>query len=179
MAFTLHGSLVPYGGPILYKVILANSVAMVVMDSVKIDSGNGNGFLALGTAGKSVFGHVRGITSRLDVGVSTDGTAGAELGSFLGAFTAASDNETVAAVRGECDISQMTLYSAEMSATLGTTTGSDQIGYKADLTDEDTLDESSTLATTLQYNLWGADVVDSTRVICNIFESGVFNDAQV
>lgn len=178
-AFVKRGSLVPYGGPILRKEILTNSQATIVQDSMKIDTGNGNGFLALGTAGESVFGHVGGFATKLDVGVSTTGVSGAELGSFVGAYTSASDNETVAQVKGEVDISQFTLYSADADGTLGATTGSDQAGYTMDLISAQELDETSALATTGQYNILEVDVLDSSKVIVNIFESHVFNAKSV
>lgn len=175
MAILKIGSLVPYGGPILRKEIITNSVALVVSDSVKIASG----FVSLGTAGKSVFGHAMGISTNQGVGLNTTGVAGSEIGSFAGAYTVASDNQTVAMVRAEIDISQNTVYSAEVDVAIGTTTGSDLLGYKMDLIDEDTLDESSAVTTTAQYNNWGTDPIDSTKAVVNIFESYVFNDAQV
>lgn len=179
MAFIRYGSLLQIGGPVLRKEIIANSVKTTILDSVKIDTGNDNGFLALGTAGESVFGHVQGITTNLDVGVNTDGTAGAALGSFQNAFTAASDNETVGLVKGEVDISQFTLYDADVDAALGTTTGSDQAGYAIDLIDESDLDESSTLATILQYNILEVTPGDTGNVIVNILQSHVFNTKSV
>lgn len=179
MSFIKYGSLLQIGGPILRKEIIANSVVTTALDSVKLDTGNGNGFLALGTAGESVFGHVMGIATNLDVGVSSSGATGAELGSFVGTYTAASDNETVAKVRGEVDISQFTLYNADVDAALGTTTGSDQAGYAIDLIDEDDLDESSTLATILQYNIMEVTPGDTGNVIVNILQSHVFNTKSV
>src|SRR3990167_7106165 len=121
MSFIKAGSLVPFGGPILRREILANSITVTVNDSVKADT---DGFVALGTAGKSVLGHVMGIGTNLGVGVNTTGVAGAEMGSFVGTFATASDNETVAKVKVECDVSKQTLYSAEEDVAIGTTTGS-------------------------------------------------------
>lgn len=170
MAFTQHGTLQSNGAPVLRKEIVANSVALVVEDSVKLASG----FVALGTAGALVFGHVLGIATSKDVGPNTTGVAGAEMGSYVGAFTMASDNQTVAKVVAECDISKFTLYSAETSAAIGTTTGSNLAGYRMDLSDEDTLDESTAATTTAQYNTWGVDPDNSARAIVNIYESQVF-----
>ncbi len=175
MAILKIGSLVPYGGPILRKEIITNSVKLVTSDSVKIAAG----FVSLGTAGKSVFGHAMGISTNKGVGLNTTGVTGSEIGSFAGTYTVASDNQTVAMVRAEVDISQNTLYSAELDAAAGTTTGSDLLGYKMDLIDANTLDESTAVVTTAQYNSFGLDPVDSTKAIVNIFESFVFNDAQV
>lgn len=171
MAFNKIGSLVPYGGPILRHEILANSITVVQFDSVKFASG----FAALGTAGASVLGHVVGIETNLGVGVNTTGAAGAEMGSFVGTFATASDNQTVANVRGIIDVSQMTIYSAEVDATIGTTTGSNLRGYRMDLVDANTLDESTAVTTTAQYATLGLDPTDTARSACYIFESQIFN----
>lgn len=170
-AITPIGSLVPYGGPVLRSEIVANSVALVVFDSVKVSSG----FIALGTAGASVFGHVNGIRTNAGVGMQSTGVAGAAFGSFIGAFTMPSDNQTVAKNRAEVDISQFTLYSGSLSATIGTTTGSNLLGYRLDLSAEDTLDESTAVTTTAQYATWGVDPRNSANAVVTILESSVFN----
>lgn len=179
MSFIKYGSLLQIGGPILRKEILEDDAVVTVLDSVKIVSGNDKGFLVPGTAGESVFGHIMGIATNLDVGVSSTGASGAELGSFVGTYTASATNETVAKVRGEVDISQFTLYNADVDAALGTTTGSDQAGYAIDLADEDDLDEGSTLATILQYNIMEVTPGDTGNVIVNILQSHVFNTKSV
>jgi hypothetical protein len=170
MAFTKHGTLSPYGAPVKVSMIAANSITITEMDSVKLASG----FVALGTAGALVFGHVLAIGTSKGVGLSSTGVAGAEMGSFVGTFATASDNQTVAMVKAECDISKFSLYSAEVSATIGSTTGSNLAGYRMDLTDEDTLDETTAATTTAQYATWGVDPNNSARAIVNIYESQVF-----
>lgn len=171
MAFSPIGSLVPYGGPVLRKDILANSITATVMDSVKYASG----FVALGTAGASVLGHINGIVTQYGVGLNTSGAAGAGIGSFMGAFTTASDNQTVAKVSAEVDVSQFTIYSAELSAAAGTTTGSNLPGYRMDLTDEDTLNEGSATTSTAQYATLGLDPANTAQAAVYIFESQIFN----
>ena len=170
MAFKPSGSLDPHGGPVLRKSILGNTVTFTESDSLKASSG----FLVLGTAGALVHGHIDGIVTKSGVGVTTSGASGAAIGSFVGTFLTASDNQTVAKVSALCDVSKNTLYSAEVSATIGTTTGSNLLGYTLDLTDEDTLDETTALTTTGQYMNWGTDPADSTKAFVNIFESQVF-----
>lgn len=170
MAFKKHGTLSPYGAPVIRRAIITNSVVTTILDSVKLSSG----FAALGTAGALVFGHVMAISTDKGVGVNTSGASGAAIGSFVDTYTAASDNQTVAKVKVECDVSKETLYSAEVDATIGTTTGSNLAGYTMDLIDEDTLDESSAVATTGQYMSHGLDPLDSSRAIVNIFESQVY-----
>jgi hypothetical protein len=140
------------------------------MDSLKIASG----FAALGTTGALVFGHLMGHVTKKGVGMETTGVSGSETGSYVGAFTAASDNQTVAQIKAMCDISKFTLYTADLDAAAGTTTGSDLDGYNLDLADEDDLDESSAVTTTAQYHSHGLDPNDSTQVIVNILESQVF-----
>jgi len=170
MAFTQHGSLDPHGAPVLVRRTIANSTEVSVGDSVKMDGG----FAALGEATTNVLGHVSGISTESGVGLSTDGSTGAEFGTFAGTFTTASDNETAAQVKAEIDISKHTLYSAEVDATLGTTPGSDEDGAYFDLADEDTLDESTYSATAAQYQVSKRDPQESSQVIVNIFESSVF-----
>src|SRR3990167_6612076 len=177
MSFKKDGSLVPYGGPILRREILANSITVTELDSVKVDT---DCFVALGTAGKSVFGHVMGIGTDRGVGLNTTGVAGAEIGSFVGTFATASDNETVGKVRAEVDLSQFTTYSATPAAgTFGTTTaGSGEMGAKFDLSDEDDLDETSIVLTTAQYVSFGTNPDGTNTVIVNILEHQFFNDSQ-
>lgn len=170
MAFTAVGSLLPHGAPVLRRGIIANSITVVELDSVKFASG----FVALGTTGALVLGHVTGISTNFGVGVGSTGVSGAAFGSFVGSFLTASDNQTVAKVKAEIDISKYSLYSAEEDATIGTTTGSNLAGYTQDLADEDTLDESTAAATTGQYMGWGVDPSNSAQAIVNIYESQVF-----
>jgi hypothetical protein len=170
MAFLQRGTMLPHGAPVLRSEILANSITVTENDSVKAASG----FIALGTAGALVFGHVVGIANDKGVGLNTTGVAGAEVGSFAGTFATASDNQTVAKVRAIVDVSKYTLYSAELSAAIGTTTGSNLIGYRMDLSDEDTLDESTATTSTAQYGTFGVDSRNSAQAIVNIYESQVF-----
>lgn len=175
-AFRQAGTLQPYGGPVLLSRIISNSVVMTNMASVKLVSG----FIALGTTGALVFGHSNEVSTQKGVGVNTDGTAGSVLGSYLGTYTAASNNQTVSMVKAVCDVSKHTLYSASADNTLGVTTGSNLPGYNMDIADSTQLSESSALANTTpgttagSYTSHGLDPADSTRVIVNIYESQVF-----
>lgn len=178
MAFLPFGTLQPYGGPVLLARIIKNSVVMTHLASTKIDS---TGFVALGTTGNLVFGHTVEIETNLGVGVNTDGTAGATLGSYYGTYTAAAANQTVAMVRAKTDVSKFTLYSVSANAALGTTTGSNLQGYNMDIADSTQLSESSATAnasaavTAGQYASMGTDPANpTTRVIVNIYESQVF-----
>lgn len=158
------------GAPIKYLMTATNSIVVTELDSIK----NVSGFASLGTTGASVLGHVVAIRTKQGVGVETNGSAGAQTGSFVGTFTMPSDNQTVAMNKLELDISKETLYSAEVDATIGTTTGSNLAGYYMDLTDEDTLDESTAATTTAQYRTHGVDYENTAQAVVSIFESSVF-----
>ena len=170
MAFKVIGSLNPHGAPVLRRAIIKNSITTVQMDSMKVVSG----FTELGTTGALVFGHLVAHSTNEGVGLNTTGAAGAAVGSYAGSYASASDNQTVGKVKAECDISKMTLYSAEEDAAIGTTTGSNLIGYSQDLTDEDTLDESTAATTTGQYMGHGVDPTTAANAVVNIYESVIF-----
>ena len=171
MAFKAIGKIgSTQGAPIKVSRIATNSIVVTELDSMKMVTG----FASLGTAGVSVLGHVLAIRTKFGVGTETNGTAGAQTGSFVGTFTMPSDNQTVAQNRVEIDASKETLYSAEVSATIGTTTGSNLPGYFMDLTDKDTLNEGSAVATTAQYATHGVDPKITAQAVVSIFESVVF-----
>lgn len=170
MAFKLSGSLSPYGGPILRSSIIGNSVVTSELHSVKVSSG----FVALGTAAALVYGHVKALQTNEGVGLNTTGAAGAAMGSFVGTWTAASDNQTVGKVRAVVDISKETLYSVSPDAAIGTTTGSNLLGYYTNLADKANTGESSALTTILQYFIHGVDPLNSANQIVNVAQSLVF-----
>lgn len=161
------GTLGQFGGPILVDRIVTNSVTIAVSDSVKTASG----FAALGTAGARVLGHVVSL-------VGKDGLSPVKDGTYLGnpgeAYSVESDNQTDKMIRAIVDVDQSALYSAELDATVGTTTGSNLAGKNFDLVDEDTLDESTVAETTAQYYSHGVDRNNTAQVVVNILESEVF-----
>ncbi len=169
MAFKSSGSLNPHGGPVLRQMTLGNSITVTEEDALEAYSG----FSVLGTSANGLLGHVTGIVTRTGVGMETTGVAGAATGTYVGTWLTASDNQTVAMVAAQVDISKESLYSAELDATIGTTTGSDLLGYFMDLADEDTLDETAS-STTAQYHNWGPDPADSTKAFVNLHESLIF-----
>jgi hypothetical protein len=170
MAFKQIGSLLPHGAPVLKDIIITNSVTSTLLDSVKLASGFG----ALGTTGALVFGHVMSHVTDQGVGLETNGSTGAQTGSYVGTFAAASNNQTVGKVKFRCDVSKFTLYSAELDDVIGSTTGSNLAGYYMDLVDANTLDESTAGTTTAQYFSWGVDPNNTAQAIVNIYESSVF-----
>lgn len=170
MAIIKCGSLSPAEAPVLRSEVIANSTTVTESDSVKLASG----FVALGTTGALVFGHVASIGTKDLLGVGSTGAAGAAFGSFAGTFLTASNNQTVAKVKASVDISKFSLYSAEEDATIGTTTGSNLAGYYQDLADEDTLDESTASTSPAQYFGWGVDPDKPVNALVQIYESAVF-----
>lgn len=170
MAFIQKGSLIPHGAPVLRQATLANSITSTVMDAIITTSG----FAALGTTGTAIFGHLMSHVGKNGVGLETTGVAGSTSGSYVGAYLTASNNQTVVFVKAVCDVSKFTLYSAEVDATIGTTTGSNLLGYNMDIVDKDTLDESTAATTTAQYHGWGVDATLPAQAIVNIKESSVF-----
>lgn len=156
-----------FGGPMLVDRIVANSTTVAVSDSVKTASG----FAALTTTGDAVLGHVESVIADDGLNPKDDGSFLANVGSE---FTTESDNQTSAKVRVRVDVAQDSLYIAELDDTIGTTTGSDLAGYKMDVADEDTLDESTAATSSAQYYSHGPDRVETDKVVVNIFESEVF-----
>lgn len=170
MAFKPVGSVNPHGAPIFRKEIITNSVVSTVNHSMKLASG----FAALGTTGALVAGHVIAHKTSKDVGLNTSGASGADIGSYLGTYTAASDNQTVAKVKAELDISKATIYSVDPDAAIGTTTGSDLAGYYTDIADKESTDESTAAATTAQYMIMGVDPDDTGNQLVRVHESVYF-----
>lgn len=171
MAFRPFGTLNPHGAPVLRSEILANSITVVHNDCVIATSG----FVALGTTGTLVLGFVDSISTNMGVGVQTSGAAGAAMGSFVGTFLTASDNQTVAKVRAQVDISKFTLRTGSPDSDIATTTGSGLLGYHTDILDEDDVDESTAATTAAQLTIWGVDPsAATTRGVYSIYESVVF-----
>lgn len=170
MASSVHGTIDPHGAPILRREILANSITVSTYDATIFSSG----FVALGTTGTLLAGWVQGIGTDKGVGVNTTGVAGAAVGSFVGTYLTASDNQTVAKVRAELDVSKTTLMSMTPDAAIGTTTGSNLIGYRIDIADEDNTSESSAATTTAQLAIWGVDPQVAANHIVSIMESALF-----
>ena len=167
MAFKKGASLAPWGGPILRYGILQNDDVFIENDMCKPDS---NGFLTTDSMpAAGLFGHVDSLVTFDGVGLTSNGAGG----TFSGTYTAAAANQTVAKVSATVDVSQFTIYSASLDATIGSTTGSDLLGYYMDLADQNDLDETAITTAAQMFN-WGTDPADSTRAFVNIFESVVF-----
>ena len=161
------GSLGRFGGPILVDRICTNSITVAISDAVQTTSG----FAALGTAGARVLGHVVALTGQDGLNPQIDGSFRGNPGDTQ---VMASDNQTVAMIKAVVDVDVNALYSAELDAAAGTTTGSDLAGYNMDLVDEDTLDESTAAETVATYYSHGLDRNNTAQALVNIVESEVF-----
>lgn len=167
-------------GPLLLDRIITNSQAIAVGDSVKTVVG----FITRGTVGARVLGHVESLIGKDGLTPVKDGTY---LGNIGETYTASASNQTVALVSARIDIDTRSLYTCELSAAAGTTTGSNLPGKYFNLTDQDTLNESTVTETRLtltegtpntmtimQYYSHGLDRNFTTQVISNIVYSEVF-----
>lgn len=180
---TKIGSLGRFGGPLLIDRIIGNSITVAINDSVRTASG----FLALGTAGSRVLGHVESFIGQDGLTPVKDGTLLQNPGAT---FVSAANNQTVAQVRVRVDAAKDALYSADLDAAVGTTStagGSGVAGKNFALINEDTLDED-TFSEVLfaltegtpntvafrQYASHGVDRNDSTNIIVNVLYSEVF-----
>lgn len=175
MAFIRIGSTQSNAAPVLKKFTISNSITVTPFASVVLTSG----FVALSTSSSHIIaGQVDAIQTFTGVGEITTGVAGAAIGSFLGTFLTASDNQTVAKVSALVDVSKFSLYSVLANATLGSTTGSNLPGYYTALADSKTTSEStaSTSSTNTGYVIWGVDpLLPTTNQIVSIYNSQFFN----
>ncbi len=174
------GTLGRFGGPILVDRIITNSVTVAISDAVKTTGG----FAALATAGARVLGHVESFIGKDGLTPTKDGTLLQNAGQ---SFAAASDNQTSAKVRVRVDVDVNSLYSAELDAAAGTTSGSDDAGKYFNLVDANTLDESTVTetfmtltegtpntASFMQYYSHGLDQNNTAQVVVNIAQSEIF-----
>jgi len=156
-------------GQVLAKVLLADSTAFTIGDALKVDGTNGVAILwGLGGAG---LGILVGFEKADGSPVTDNGASGA----YTNTYTTPASNT----VYGVVDTSLTSLWSVELDAVAGTTTGSDKYGVNIDcLSGSDQLDESSVLAagTTASFFSHGEDPdpkAPSNSVIVSIQESQV------
>lgn len=164
------GSLGNYGGPLLVDRVITNSVTLGISDSVRTVSG----FAAAGIAAARVLGHVESFIGKDGLTPVKDGTLLQNLGAT---FAAAANNQTVAGIRVRVDVDGNCLYTADLSAAVGTTAtagGSGAAGKCFDLSNATTLAEATYLETTAQYYSHGINPAKPTQIVVNILESEVF-----
>jgi hypothetical protein len=172
--FTKVGTLVPFGAPVLRAVTITNSTTLTIADMVSVSAG----FL-LDSSGTTypIFGNLASIETYKGVGLPTTGVAGASMGSFINSYLTASNNQTVAQVQGIVDISKNSLYTNATSGVLGTTTGSNLIGYYLNLVAGSavTIDETSATTTpgTTEFFNWGLQPGSTTLIVVNLNTTAV------
>jgi len=160
----------------LEPALLYNSITVEVGDVVEVYT---NGYATNGAAATPVKGIVHAITDTKllppEVSSNTPGTASSPATLTV---TTAADNTTTKAYYVLVDTSKDSLYSAEVSGTLGTTGSSTLPGCRIDIdsanTDYGRLLETTatrTVATTANFYSHGVDSNDSTRLIVSIASS--------
>ena len=162
--------------PVTKDVVINNSITVTIGDMVYGIDGN---LLALAVAGSKILGVVTGIISsdgvpldRLTAGTDYDGTYTAG-GVNVGNYVASADNSTDKLIKARVLITPGEVFSGTPDATIGTTTGSDSIGYVTDLADEDQVDENTAAANTTntaQLAILGLDPENTSNGLYTIFE---------
>lgn len=164
----MAGSVLRHGKPELREFLINGSAVVTVGDFAKVSGTAGEDSIAPAAAGDRLAGVIVDIHTADGRTPSSNGAGGA----FVDTYTAASDNETVAKVKVLVNVSTDCIYSGEASATPGTTTGSNKAGYTLDISDEDTIDESTAHASNSQQLIgFGVDPLDSARILFKINES--------
>lgn len=168
-AFIYKKSMNPNGGRELMEFAIADAQTLSVGEAVKL-TGDA---LTCETAGAG--GAALGVISsfvKADGSPLTDNGAG---GDFVGTYLTPSSNT----VRAVVDVSQKSVYSVTADATLGTTTGSDMIGYTMDtVAASNQLDESTALTTAGTWVSLGPDPDGSAptnSVLVVLYESDIWN----
>jgi len=166
MSFNYVGSL-NGSGRRLRKVQCSASQSIAVGDAIQFSTTAGTVIPAV--AAEEIAGIVTGFVDKYGVPQSNSTvTAGTAASSAV-----TSDSSTATSDYLLVDINPGSLYSCEVSATLGTTTGSDKAGVWLVLSDANTLDETSvthdldTSQTIVHAYSHGADPKNSARLICN------------
>lgn len=164
MAFNYVGSVNGQGRK-LQRVLPTTSQNLAVGDAVAYSTTAGT--VVAATASTAIDGIIVGYVDKYGVPINGDaivaGTA-AELSKTTDSATAASDYVNI-------DTNPGSLYSCELSATVGSTTGSNKAGVWLKLSDKNTLDETSVVSTydatstLVHFYSKGLDPRDSARVV--------------
>lgn len=170
MAFTKVGTLTPFGAPVLRSAVIANSTTLTIADMISVNAG---GFI-IDSSGTStvILGNLVSIETNKGVGLPTTGLAGATMGSFINAYTTASNNQTIGLVSAIFDLSRSSLYTNPTDGVLGTTTGSNLLSYYMNLASGSATTISETSATltrgTSQFLNWGLLPGSTTLIVVNL-----------
>jgi len=141
--FIFRKSLLTKDAPTSLNFIIDNSDTITIGDAVMLNS---DGHVVVATTGEEILGIVIGVVDKNGLPISADtGTTDT--------FTVDSDNETVDLVEAKVIVDKYSLFSTDSSGTLATT----NLMQFFDLTDEDTLDQTSASDTTGQFQLISLD----------------------
>jgi len=141
--FSYRKSLITKDEPTLLYFIIDNSGVITLGDAIMI---NTDGHAVVATAGEEVAGIVACVVDANGIAVEPDsGTTDT--------YTVDSDNETVKKYQVGLIVSPFALFSNDSSGTLATT----NLMQFFDLTDEDTIDQSSASDASGQFQLVGLD----------------------
>ena len=178
MAYRYKKSLLANSGPCLVRFTLFNSMTITLGDLISVAT-NGTAVL-MASASTSIAGVVHDIVDKNgnsifgSIAVKTNATVSGQ-----DTVVTASDNTTVDLVAVLVDVSKLSIYSAEVTGTVGTTTNSNLPGGWIDsATTGDKVTETShtrTVATGGHLKGWGTDPDASTRLLVSICESEVFD----
>jgi len=172
MSFSYAKTLRGNSAPVLKTVIIDNDDDIAIGDMVKVfNAGNAEKL----SAGVAIFGVVHSVVDKYGNSLTPQLTTKATQGSATiasGVVTVASDNETVDKISVQVDVSQESIYSGDVTGTIGTTNSSEKVGAAFNVDSESTIDETSSVRNgQAQLYGWGTDPADSTRLLVSILES--------
>jgi hypothetical protein len=123
------------------------------------------GIAEVAVAARPVLGVVVGVVDSMGLPVDPDSGT-------LDTYTVASDNQTVGLKKAVVMMSKDAIFSADVDGTIGTTNTSNLRGCTLDITDENSVAETSALRNASgQLYSHGVDPEDSTRLLVSIMES--------
>lgn len=157
----------------LELVLLYNSITVAVGDAVEVYT---NGYATNGGAATPLFGIVEAICDKNGQPVvKGTHTAGSANTSDVSSVTTAATNTTTQLYWALVDTSTSTIYSAEVSGTLGTTNNSNLRGARLDINSSggeygQLLETTATrtIGTPANFYSWGLDPNDSTRLLVSL-----------
>ncbi len=172
MSFQYKESISANQSPVLRTVIIDNDDDIEVGDAIKVyNAGNAE----KSTSATPIFGIVHAIVDKNGLSLVPELTTKAATGSSStssGVVTVASDNETVDLISVVVDCSERSIYSGTVDGTIGITATSAKQGPSFDLTDENSIDESSASRSAQgQLYSWGTDPENTSNLLVSIMES--------
>lgn len=170
MALNFKSTIGGVGRKLTKPLLCADSQTLSVGDSVKTDTTSGE--IIYGAAALPTLGVIAAFVTADGMPIKQDNpVAGTASGVDARTVATGTDGATYVLV----DFSNQTVYSAEVSGTIGTTVNSEVIGARMDIdsanTDYGRLLETTgtrTLGTPATFYCWGADPEDSTRMLVTI-----------